>query len=168
MDFHVTWQKCLAYQEDVTRERTTALSQRTRSHRQFKCKNGTICVWSVILLGSSPHQDSHSCELARVKFLDSVKILDLNDGLKFKCIFSIIFYIVLILTITNSNISKFNVQLPDVKEAIFCTMMHFRYRKINSFYRGLQTCSNSGKSSWSTGTVFVIFCLYSDFLKEKQ
>ena len=50
MDFHITWQKCLAYQDDVSRERTTPLSQRSRSHRQFKCKNATICVQSVILL----------------------------------------------------------------------------------------------------------------------
>ena len=53
---------------------------------------------------------------------------------------------------------------------IFCMTVHFRYMlgKIKSFYRGVQTCSNSGKSLWSTGTVFVIFCMYRDFLKEKQ
>ena len=45
MDFQITWQKCLAYQDVVA-----LLSQRSRSHRQFKCKNATICVWSVILL----------------------------------------------------------------------------------------------------------------------
>ena len=50
MDFQITWQKCLAYQDDVSRERTTPLSQRLRSHRQFKCKNVTIRVRSVILL----------------------------------------------------------------------------------------------------------------------
>ena len=45
--------------------------------------------------------------------------------------------------------------------------------KIKSFYNlqgegGVQSCSNSGKSSWSFGTVFVIFCMYRDFLKYKQ
>ena len=50
--------------------------------------------------------------------------------------------------------------------------VNFRYMlgKVEPFYRGVQTCSNSGKSSWSSiyGTVFVIFCMYMDFLKEKQ
>ena len=49
-DFKIISQKFLAYQDDMLWERTTPLSQRSRSHRQFKCKNASIHVLSVILL----------------------------------------------------------------------------------------------------------------------
>ena len=47
-DFKIIWHKCLAYQDDVSCERTTPLFQRSRSHRQSKYKHPTIHVRSVI------------------------------------------------------------------------------------------------------------------------
>ena len=53
-DFKIIWLKCLPYQDNVSRETTTPLSQRSRSlwsHLQFHCIYACFRVLAVISLG---------------------------------------------------------------------------------------------------------------------
>ena len=49
-DFEIKWHKCLAYQDDVSRDRTMPLPQTSRSHLQFQCLYACFRVRPVISL----------------------------------------------------------------------------------------------------------------------
>jgi hypothetical protein len=75
------------------------------------------------LLGSIPHLLKPQLRMAREDFLDIVTIVDLNNWLSLKCIFSIQFVFVT----SNTNIGKFQnmvrnhmLLIIDVKAAIVC------------------------------------------------